>query len=96
MSTTVLKTKTITLLATASTPEHLLKAIASYWCSPVYAYAIKGDKILRTKDNSQVENHRIVLKRGGYYRYRFERVDLHKKPTDPKPETFETNEPIPY
>lgn len=93
MSTTVLKTKTITLLATAPTPEHLLKAIASYWCSPVYAYAIKGDKILRTKDNSQVENHRIVLKRD---RYRFERVDLYKKPTDPKPETFETNEPIPY
>jgi hypothetical protein len=90
MSKTVLKTKTITLLAIGSTPDHLLKAIASHWCSPVCAYAIKGDKILRTKDNSSVENHRIVFKRN---QYRFERVDLHKKSTKPKPET---NEPIPY
>ncbi len=78
------------MLATGPTPDHLLKAIASYWCSPVCAYAIKGDQILRTKDNSSVENHRIVFKRD---RYRFERVDLHKKSTKPKPET---NEPIPY
>jgi hypothetical protein len=73
MTTIRLKSKTITLLGTGATPESLTRVIAAYWCSPPNYYAIAGDKIIRTKDGSHVENHRIIFKRG---RYRFERVEL--------------------
>jgi hypothetical protein len=65
------KHKETVLLASAPDIKGILQCVANYWYSPPAAYYVDGERLMRSGDNSHVENYRIIVKRG---RYRFEHI----------------------
>ena len=60
------------LIATAPDIKGILQCVGAFWFSPPNAYYIEGENLIRSGDDTKVENYQITKKRG---RYRFE----HKK-----------------